>query len=478
MTQRANLRRWASLALVAALTFQGTPLFASGFQLVEQNASGLGTAHSGDAAAAEDASTIFFNPAGMTRLKGKQLVLAINGVDISTTFADSQSTRPYLPTAVPTYVSAELGSLGGNAGGWSAVPNAYLSWQAADRVWVGVGANAPFGLPTEWEGGWMGRFHATKSDIKVLNVNPTIAFKVSDVLSIAGGANYQHLTAKLSQAVPYGGIAVGAANRYGAAAVGGILAQLGGPAGIYKEGTSLVDGSANAWGWNLGAMIHAGDKARFGVTYRSKVKHVLKGDLTFDGAPTFIEQGPIGPIGAGLNAALKPGPAKAEVKLPDTLSVAAAVQASDKLELLADWTWTGWSSIPALVIQRDDASSTPVSTVTLQFQDIWRAGLGVNYQMSKSAKLRLGGAYDKSPVQDPYRTPRLPDENRVWVAAGLQFKTGKNGAFDLGYARVFINDASSNLKNQETATSTPRGNLVGTYKESVNIVAAQYRISF
>jgi long-chain fatty acid transport protein len=482
MTHCVNARRRLSLALVAALTFQGTPLLASGFQLLEQNASGLGTAHAGDAAAAEDASTIFFNPAGMTRLKGKQLVLAVNGVDIKTQFADTASSRPFLPPGLP--VSAQLGSLGGDAGGWAAVPNGYFSWQAADKVWIGLGVNVPFGLPTDWQTDFMGRFHALKSDVKTYNVNPNLAVKLSDHFSLAGGASWQRLTATLSQGVPYGGIAIGAAGSvpppYTPVAVAGILGQLG-PSGLYTEGTSQVKGDSSAWGWNVGAML-SGEKARLGLSYRSKINHIIEGDLTFTGAPTFSESVPLplgailNPLGAGLNAALKSGPAQAKIELPDTFSVAGAVDASDKIQLLADWTWTGWSSIQALTISR--TSGTVVSSVPLTFKDTWRAGLGVNWQVSKPAKLRFGTAYDTAPVQDQYRTPRLPDQDRVWASAGLQLKAGKSGAFDLGYSHIFVKDASSNLPNQTTATSPPKGNLVGTYTQSVNIVAAQYTISF
>jgi len=475
MTQCAKLRPRLALMLVAALTLQGTPLFASGFQLVEQNASGLGTAHSGDAAAAEDASTIFFNPAGMTRLKGTQIAIAGNGIDISTVFTDRLSTRPYLPSTPPLPVSATLGTTGGNAGGWNFVPNAYISWQASSKAWIGVGVGAPFGLPTEWESGFMGRFHAIKSNVKTINVQPSVAFQLSQAVSIGVGANWQHLTATLTQSVPYGGIAVGAASPYGPAAVGGILAQMGGPAGLYTEGVSTLDGSSNAWGWNAGLMF-SGEKARLGLTYRSKIKHDVVGTLDFGGAPSFVEEGPLGPLGAGLNQALASGPAHTDITMPDIFSAGAAFNASDKLEFLADWTWTNWSVIPELAIFR--VGGPEVSTVPLKFQDTWRAGLGANFRVKPSLKLRFGVAYDKSPVQDQYRTPRLPDADRTWVATGLQFKMGKKGAFDIGYAHIFVKDATSQLPNQGAVGAPPQGNLIGTYNENVNIVSAQFTIGF
>jgi len=129
-----------------------------------------------------------------------------------------------------------------------------------------------------------------------------------------------------------------------------------------------------------------------------------------------------------------------------------------------------------LPIEREDG--TGLSDAQLKFEDIWRIGLGVNYQASERFKLRFGTAFDQAPVQDAFRTPRLPDQDRAWAAAGFQYKLGKNGAVDFGYAHLFIKDASSDRLNQETSISAPSGPLVGSYKSKVDIVSVQYRLSF
>jgi long-chain fatty acid transport protein len=165
----------------------------------------------------------------------------------------------------------------------------------------------------------------------------------------------------------------------------------------------------------------------------------------------------------------------AHIELPETVSVAASYEA-EKAECLVDWTWTNWKSIQDLTIKRSAGST--LSSVPLNFKETWRAGLGFNYKMNDAWILRLGTAFDKAPVQDLYRTPRLPDNDRVWTAFGFQYKVGKAGAFDFGYAHLFIKDATSNLPNQDSPTSTPSGKLVGDYKASVNILSVQYRHSF
>jgi long-chain fatty acid transport protein len=471
MKHRSVIRKVLALAVIGA--FSASPVLGSGFQLVEQNASGLGNAYAGQAAGVKDASAIYFNPANLTRLNGKQFVLALSPIGVKTTFADSTSARPQLgPLAIPV----PLGGDGGDAGGWVPVPNGYLSWQAASRLWLGLGVNAPFGLKTEWDTDWVGRFKAVKSEVKTININPTVAVKLGKALSLGAGASYQRLDATLSQEVPYGGLAYGGAlSAAGPAAAAGILAQLGGPAGLAQEGLSQVEGDTWSWGWNVGATLEIGDKGRIAASYRSKIAHDIEGTVAFTGAPAFATSGPLGPLGAALNARFADGPVTARIELPETVSLAASYE-GDRVELLADWTWTGWSSIQDLTIERTGAGT--LSTVPLRFEDTWRAGLGVNYRMKDAWTLRLGTAYDTTPVQDAARTPRLPDQDRVWAAVGVQYRVGKSSAFDVGYAHLFVKDATSALPNQDSASSPPSGSLTGSYAANVNIVSVQYRRSF
>ena len=474
--RHSALGRAVALAAVLGLAVLGAaPAFGSGFQLIEQNGSGLGNAYSGQAASVKDASAVFFNPANMTRVEGTQVAVSLEYIGVGTKFTDSGSTRPFLPTNPPTPISAQLGGTGGDAGGWTPVPNAYFTWQAGKSLWLGLGLNAPFGLKTEWDPTWMGRFHATKSEVKTYNINPSVAFKVNENYSLGAGVSYQKLDATLASAVPYGGLAVGAAAPYGAAAQAGILAQLGGLSGLAREGEATIEGDTWTWGYNFGLHAKLGQYGHLGATYRSKIKHELDGTVTFANAPTFATSGPLGALGTGINARFANGPATTTVELPETFSIAASYE-TDKYELMADYTYTGWDSIQALVITRPDG--TQVSSVPLNFETTWRTGLGFNYQVNDKFKLRLGLAYDKAPVQDEYRTPRLPDNDRVWTAAGFEYKLGEKGAFDMGYAHLFVSDASSNLPNQDTPASPPKGKLIGSYAAKVDILSAQFRFSF
>ena len=478
MTRRRSSFRLLALMLSFSLAALPTSVFASGFQLVEQNGSGLGNAYAGQAAGVKDASAIHFNPAALTRTKGWNFVAAVAGIGLSTTFADTGSA---IPSAGPYTFKVPLGNVGGDAGKWIPVPDGYLSGQVTERIWLGFGVNVPFGLETDWDAAWMGRYHATKSTVEARTYTPSIALQLSDNLAIGGGASYQDFDADFNSGVAFGGLAfAGTAQAVAAyppavraAALAAVTAQLG-PEGQSLEGAGLIHGVSHAWGWSAGALVKLGEQVHLGVTYRSKVTHDIEGDVTFQGAPTFALPGALAPIGDALNAKFANGPVKTTITLPETWSVAAAWE-GEKAEVLADWTWTGWDVLQSLKIDRADGSV--LSSVPLNFQNTWRVGLGVNYKMSPAWKLRLGTAYDKAPVQDEFRTPRLPDSNRVWAAGGFEWKVSEKARFDVAYAHIFIDKGTSDLPNI-SATGTPVGALVGDYNAKTDIVGAQLTLSF
>ena len=193
----------AHLSLLAA-----APAFGAGFALQENSASGLGNAYAGGAAAADDATTLWSNAAGMARLGSRQVAGALNLIWPSMEFRNAGSVAA---------AQQGLGGEGGNAGSIAVVPNLYLTWPI-DRQWsVGVGVNAPFGLKTEYDNGWIGRFQGLKSEIKTINVNPAVSWQPVEGLSIGAGANYQYLDATFTSNANYSGALLSAAAANGIA---------------------------------------------------------------------------------------------------------------------------------------------------------------------------------------------------------------------------------------------------------------------
>jgi long-chain fatty acid transport protein len=445
----------AALSLAVAGVFAGgaSQARASAFALTEQSASGLGNSYAGAAASAEDASTIYYNPAGMSLLpSGSQISTGVNVIDISTKFNNSSSSAPF--GTIP------LGGNGGNAGGVTPVPNLYLATDIAKDWKLGLGISVPFGLKTEYDSDWMGRFQAIKSELDTLNFNPTISYKVNDTVSLGFGLNYQQINAELSSGVDYQ-----------AAVLGGLLAA-GVPLGTAApaaslvapaEGTVDIKGNDSAWGYNAGAMFQLSPDTRLGVSYRSSITYHISGTVTFSNVPAAL---------AG-NAAVANGNVSLALKMPDSASVALQHRLDDKWTLLGDFTWTGWSKIQALTVVRDNGAT--LSSTPENFKDTYRIGIGANYHASDAWTIKMGAAYDQTPVNDTDRTPRLPDQDRYWLSVGGQYRWSKQGTLDFGYAHLFVKDTSI---NQSAGNANAFGQLSGTYQTSIDILGAQLSYRF
>lgn len=328
---------------------------AAGFALIEQNASGLGNAYAGQAASAQDASTVFFNPAGMALLPDTQVVVSGHLIQPSAKFSGRFSP----PVG---------GGQGGDAGGVAFVPNLYFVHPLTRDIHLGVGINAPFGLKTDYDAGWVGRFQALKSEIKTINVNPSIAWKISDQLALGAGLDIQRIEATLSNNISVPGSLM------------------------------TVKGDDYGWGYNLGLLWQAALDTRVGLAYRSKVAYTLEGHLT-------------------ANAVLPSGDVTADVTMPASASLSVFHKLSPSVDLLADVTWTGWNAFDRLAIVYTTLP-VPLPATQENWKDSWRYSLGATWHRDSAWSWRAGIAYDETPVPDAFRTPRIPDESRTWLAVG------------------------------------------------------------
>src|SRR5882672_4370060 len=297
--------------LVALLAAVSAPASAAFFQIAEQSASGIGNAFAGGAAIAEDASTVWYNPAGMTRFTGAQFV--VGGSYIRPSFKADV-------TSASTALGFPIAGGGGEAGQDAFVPNLYAIYPVSKRFALGAAVNAPFGLVTDYDDTWAGRYHALRSDIKTVNVNLAAAFKFHDAFSVGLGANHQNLDAELTQAVDFATICtVGGAppisvpNNCGAS--GGFV-QPGTP----NDGHAKVTAKGDAWGYNAGILSQLG-ATRIGLAYRSKVKYKLDGEFDI-AAPANVPN----TLLTNPNVLLVDTGAHTEITLPSTLSLSAVFE--------------------------------------------------------------------------------------------------------------------------------------------------------
>jgi long-chain fatty acid transport protein len=215
---------------------------------------------------------------------------------------------------------------------------------------------------------------------------------------------------------------------------------------------AVVKGDDYGWGFNLGALWQFNKDTRIGLAYRSAIDYTLEGSFNLVAA----------------------GKATADATLPDSASASLFHRINRNLDVLADVTWTGWSDFDELRVIHSLAGV--VSVTPENWENSYRYSVGANYQMNDNFTLRLGVALDETPVPDAFRTPRIPDEDRTWIAFGGQYRLSKEGAVDFGYAHLFVKDASLISPAAGTAPASPL--VTGGYDASVDILSVQYTHTF
>jgi long-chain fatty acid transport protein len=358
------------------------------------------------------------------------------------------------------------------------VPNFYLAVPINDAWVFGLGVNSPFGLIDEYNDTWIGRFQGIKSDVKTINVNPALSWKINDQFSVGAGINWQRIDATFTSRVNYSGAIAQAAG--GAAAQGLIPAALvpsivAATPGL--ESHSQVKGSDDAWGWNIGMLWNVTPDTRIGASYRSQIKYTVEGNVDFNHPRANVpaELAPVvGQLTGAINGtALANGDITSSITLPAIANVSAFVTLNDRWDVMGDVQFTQWSKLKELTFTRTDGSvlqSTPEN-----FDDAWRVSLGANYKYNDAWKFRMGVAWDQTPVNDTDRTVRLPDEDRYWLAGGARWTLSKNLALDFGATYIWAKEASIRQNAGNTASN---GLIDGQYKSHVIVVSGQLVYTF
>lgn len=442
--------------------------FCSGFALIEQSASGLGSAYSGGAAVAEDATTVFTNPAAMVLLKGQQVSGALHYISPSATYSNE--------TAKNAAGSSYSGGNGGDAGIAKVLPNLYYVTKLNNDLAVGLGLNVPFGLATKYDKTWVGRYHAVNSDMMTININPSAAYRINDKFSVGAGVSAQYMEAELSNMVDFGLSAYSKLAAAGQMTQANALAAAGAISNPRADIYGDLKGHSWAYGYNLGVLYTPSESTRFGVAYRSQIKHSLKGDATFTQQdPAYLTA--LG-LAASASATFAGQGITGDITLPASASVSAFHRFNPSWAVTGDISWTQWSSFNKLTINFDGALAATPSVTTEDWRDTWRYSLGATYNPVEQLTLRTGIAFDMTPVPDSeHRTPRIPDNDRFWIAVGTGYKFSELISMDLGYAHLFVADSKIN-KSATTTEDAGRGTLAGNFSTSVNILSTQINIRF
>ena len=398
------------LIILAALTQQS---IASGYHFGTQSVGAQSTANAA-AAEAADASTIFSNPAGLTKLESKaEITGAANIVFPSVKYYDGRATY---------YRGGQVtGSDSGKITEITAAPHVYGAYKLNDRVTLGMGMYIPFGSKTDYADDSVLRYNINKLGLTTIALEPAVAFKASEKHSFAAGLIAQYSRAELTKYADWSAsqpdIALKAIE---AGRVPTIPMAIPGASNRANwQGRGDVTGHDWGFGYHLGWMFDVNDRLRLGVAYRSKVSHNLKGTAKWqpDGSvskalePTFRGRGYLVSEGASV-----------KIVTPESLSVHGMYRATDKLNLFSDVTWTRHSRFNKAVLMFENEKNvvngkSNQTTIVPNWRDTVKVALGGSYQYSEPLQLRAGIAFDQSPVRSSAdRQNTLPDANRLWFS--------------------------------------------------------------
>lgn len=413
------------------LSFISSQVFAGGFQLHEQNAAGLGNTFAGTSALAEDASTGFYNPAGLPELKYPQILGSLVVINTNNDVRFHEASTNFVNNPAP---AAVFGDTRDEAGGWFPVPaiHASLPFDFYNRKWtVGIGVTSPYGLTTSYTSTTMARYLATYSNLVDINIGPSFGVQLFDCLSFGAGFDVSYLNATLKQMVPIDG---------------------------FPDGRSKIDGDDWGYGWNAGILFKAPTGTRVGVHYRSRIKHTIDGDSHVN-LPT-----PLPDSSSSI---------KASITLPDNANLSIVHDFNDCWSVLGSVEWVHWSLIQKVTVRFPEE---PDASIPFNFDDTFRYALAVNFKPDYHWKFRLGAAYDETPIPNSKsRTYRLPDSDRIWVGLGAQYKINECFTVDAGISHLFGERA--NIKQTQVRPLAAGFDLVsstdGDVKASANLFGIQ-----
>ena len=369
--------RLAAAALLTAAALSAQTASAAGFQLTEQSSLGAGRAYAGAGIVGDDLSAVHYNPAGMTLLPGTQMQAGSVWIEVNAEYDGDHG-------------ASENGRYKGQA-----IPAGYITHQLTDDVWLGLGLTVPFGMGTDYDKEWEGAERGYTSTILTFDINPNVAWKVNDFLSVGGGISLQYAKAKL----------------------GARLKGYHRLVGEYDAGNGKINADSWDWGWNFGAMLTLSEKLRFGLSYRSSITHDAEGDFDYD---------------SSIRLPSKTFDSKATVKTPDTIMFTATWEATDNLRLSTLIRWAKWSNFKSLTIKNDGFAS---ATYDNDWEDTWLFSVGADYKLNDAWTVRGGVAYEKDPVGDnSKRMAVIPDTDRLWLSFGATWNASKNFQIDGGFS--------------------------------------------
>ncbi|MDH4565552.1 transporter [Pseudomonas sp. BN414] len=414
-------------ALALAVSAASSYSLAAGFALNEQSVSSMGTAFAGRSSSADDATTVYGNPAGMSRLKREQVSVGAAAIFAKTDIDDARG----------TFGGSNDGDMVPTVG----VPMGYYVKPIDDNWTFGLGMYVPFGLITDYETGFAGRYYGDKSEVRVITLQPTVSYRINDQLSVGFGPTINRIDGELTSSV------------------------LNPLSPGRNDGRVKVKGDDTALGFNAGILFELDPRTRFGLTYHSKVDYKLKGDTTVSGS------GPVLASSAGkYDASL-------DLETPESVDFSVTHDLNDAWTLYAGSTWTRWSRLEEIKVDNEGVRgllAPALGTIVEEqdWRDTWSYAVGAAYKLNQQWTLRAGLAYDQSPARNEHRSPRIPTNDRKIFSLGAAWSPNDDVTVDVAYSYLKEDDADINQ------VSASKGAYRATFKNSAHGLGAQLTYRF
>ncbi len=419
------MKRFAMRRLITVLAMSGavatSSAFASAFQLWEQDAASLGNYHAGYAATANNAATAWYNPAGITRISNQQIVFGADPVLSDFKYQGSVTVTNRLPAALPPTVirTRTFNSVTAQGGVLSVIPFLHYVAPLNERLGFGFSVDVPFGLKTDYGRSTPLQYTSTLTSITVVDISPSLGFKVTDKASIGAGFDIQRASAEFD------------------------FVGLSTP--TLATATSTSKASDTGYGYHLGALYEFTPETRAGISYHSQVVHHLSGNSTFEGSI-------VSALSGGTATKWHATGSRANITLPPYTALS-GFHKHNQWGFMGSIVYTQWSTFKTLTLT-NVAATVPIATspfsalsrtveINLEenYRNTWNVSLGTEYYATNDIILRGGLGYDQTPVKNAYRNTQLPDNNRYVIALGGHYQASKTLGLDVGWNHLFMGQA-------------------------------------
>jgi long-chain fatty acid transport protein len=432
----------------ALLTVAGTRYraHAAAFENGIQSASTGAVAAAGSTANAGDASTIYYNPAGMSLLDRPEVLSNGAVLDGSTRFQNGGT--------LDTLGNPVRGS-SGNKDQYIVVPALFATLPISDQLHAGIGVFSPYGQINTLPNDWVGRYQLQRTALKTIDIDMAASYKVTDTISVGAGIDAQRAHYFRGNALDFGSLC--------AVSIGPVSCNQ------LSLSPQAADGSLNVdfvnWnaGFNLGLLYNDDDVTHFGLSYRSAIQHNFSGSANFSVPPAAL------PL--TLSGLFKNTSASSSLTTPDTAAVGIDHIISERITLLGDIDWTHWSKLQQLSLMFSNPVQ-PTQDQQLNWKDAWRVSLGMIYRFDDSIDLRTGIGLDQTPIPSSFRTADLPDSDLILTSVGATYRLNDMMSGTVGYFHGFYSRAPVNVLMPEA------GLLQGTFQNHTNAVSLDLRTQF